>query len=135
MLLKNDKGILPLDRTKLHSIILIGAHSDKEMISGGGSAQVDPPGRPSAGWQAHVWFPTSPMKAISALTPGLDVQFNAGTDLADAAAAAKKADVAIVFAYQWTSEGMDLPNLSLPDNQDALIEQVCLRESSYSGRA
>jgi beta-glucosidase len=32
--------------------------------------------------------------------------------------------VAVVFAYQWQSEGMDLPNLSLPDNQDALIEQV-----------
>ena len=34
-----------------------------------------------------------------------------------AAAAAdwpKAADVAIVFAYQWESEGMDLPNLSLP---------------------
>jgi beta-glucosidase len=124
VLLKNDKGILPLDRTKLHSVILIGPHSDKEMISGGGSAQVDPPGRPNAGWQAHVWFPTSPMKAISALAPGLEVQFNAGTDPADAAAAAKKVEVAIVFAHQWTSEGMDLPTLSLPDNQDALIEQV-----------
>jgi len=33
-------------------------------------------------------------------------------------------DVAIVFAYQWMSEDMDLPSLSLPDAQDALIEQV-----------
>ena len=32
--------------------------------------------------------------------------------------------MAIVFAYQWKSEGMDLANLSLPDNQDALIEAV-----------
>ncbi len=32
--------------------------------------------------------------------------------------------MAIVFAYQWMSEGKDLPNLSLPENQDALIEQV-----------
>jgi beta-glucosidase len=32
--------------------------------------------------------------------------------------------VAIVFAHQWSSEGMDLPNLSLPENQDGLIEQV-----------
>jgi beta-glucosidase len=29
-----------------------------------------------------------------------------------------------VFAYQWMSEDMDLPNLSLPENQDALIEQI-----------
>jgi beta-glucosidase len=32
--------------------------------------------------------------------------------------------VAIVFAYQWMSEGTDLPSLSLPEDQDALIEQV-----------
>src|SRR5260370_29837167 len=37
---------------------------------------------------------------------------------------AKKSEVAIVFAHQWTSEGMDLPNLSLPDYQDGLIEKV-----------
>ena len=43
---------------------------------------------------------------------------------AAAAEAAKGADVAIVFAYQWESEGMDLPDLSLPEKQDALIERV-----------
>ena len=43
---------------------------------------------------------------------------------AAAAALAKNSDVAIVFAYQWMSEDMDLPNLSLPDGQNALIEQV-----------
>jgi beta-glucosidase len=37
---------------------------------------------------------------------------------------AKNSDLAIVFAYQWESEGMDLATLSLPDNQDGLIEQV-----------
>jgi beta-glucosidase len=52
------------------------------------------------------------------------VKYDPGTDPAAAAAAAKGADVAIVFAYQWESEGMDLPNLSLPDNQDAIIAAV-----------
>jgi beta-glucosidase len=32
--------------------------------------------------------------------------------------------VAIVFAVQHSSEGLDLPNLSLPEQQDALIEAV-----------
>ena len=32
--------------------------------------------------------------------------------------------MAIVFAVQHTYENMDLPNLSLPENQDALIEAV-----------
>lgn len=52
------------------------------------------------------------------------MEFDSGADPAAAAALAKKSDVAIVFAYEWMSEGTDLPNLSLPENQDMLIEQV-----------
>jgi beta-glucosidase len=124
VLLKNSGGVLPLDRAAVKSIAIIGPHADAEMISGGGSAQVDAPGRPNAGWQAHVWFPTSPMKAVKAKAPGADVQFDSGANPASAAALAKKADVAILFVYQWMAEGMDLPNLSLPDKQDDLIAAV-----------
>jgi beta-glucosidase len=123
VLLKNN-GVLPLDREKLRSLAVIGPHADTGMISGGGSAQVDPPGRAPAKWQEHVWFPTSPLKAVCAKAPGAHVQFDSGADPARAAEVAKQSDAALVFVYQWTSEGMDLPNLSLPDNQDALIEQV-----------
>jgi beta-glucosidase len=123
VLLKNENNILPLDPAKVHSIAILGVNADTGMISGGGSAQVDVPGRPAAKWQAHVWFPTSPLKAIAAKMPGVTVRYG-GSEPAAAAEAAKNADVAIVFAYQWESEGMDLPDLSLPDNQDALIEQV-----------
>ncbi len=52
------------------------------------------------------------------------MKFNDGKDSAAAAALAKGSDVAIVFAYQWESEGMDLDTLSLPDGQDALIQQI-----------
>jgi beta-glucosidase len=132
VLLKNDNAQLPLDTAKIHSIAVIGAHSDVGMISGGGSAQVDPPGGnaimpPGKGrttWQEQIWFPTSPLKAIRAKAPQASVQFDAGTDLSSAAALAKTADVAIVFAYQWESEGMDLDNLSLPGHQDDLIAKV-----------
>ena len=44
VLLKNDGAQLPLNPTKIHSIAIIGPHADVGMISGGGSAQVDPPG-------------------------------------------------------------------------------------------
>lgn len=132
VLLKNDKDQLPLSVSKLKKVAVIGPHADVGMISGGGSAQVDPPGGnaimpPGKGattWQAHVWFPTSPLKTLKAKMPNATVEFNSGSDPAAAAALAKSADVAIVFAYQWESEGMDLPNLSLPENQDQLIEQV-----------
>ncbi len=123
VLLKNANNVLPLDRAKVRSIAIIGSHADFGMLSGGGSAQVDPPGAPHH-WQEHVWFPTSPLKAVAAKATGANVQFDSGADPASAAALAKKSDVVLLFAHQWQSEGMDLPNLSLPENQDALIEQV-----------
>jgi beta-glucosidase len=132
VLLRNEHAQLPLEASRIRSIAVIGAHADVGMISGGGSAQVDPPGGnaimpPGQGrttWQAHIWFPTSPLKAIRAQAPHADVQYDPGTDPASAAALAKAADVAVVFAHQWESEGMDLDNLSLPDRQDDLIARV-----------
>jgi beta-glucosidase len=131
-LLKNGGAQLPLDASKLRTIAVIGAHSDVGMLSGGGSAQVDPPGGnaimpPGQGrttWQAHIWFPTSPLKAIRSRAPAAKVQYDPGTDFSSAAALARTADVAIVFAHQWESEGMDLDSLSLPDHQDDLIAKV-----------
>jgi beta-glucosidase len=132
VLLRNEHSQLPLDASKVASIAVIGAHSDVGMISGGGSAQVDPPGgnaimplgQGRTTWQAHIWFPTSPLRSIKAEAPHANVQYDPGTDPAAAAALAKTADVAIVFAYQWESEGMDLDTLSLPEHQDDLIAKV-----------
>ena len=131
VLLKND-GQVPLDAAKIHSIAVIGPHADVGMISGGGSAQVDPPGGnaimpPGQGateWGVPIWFPTSPLKSIRAKVPGARVQFDSGSDPGSAAALARTVDVAIVFAYQWESEDMDLRSLSLPENQDDLIAKV-----------
>lgn len=122
VLLKNERDLLPLKESKLHSIVVIGAHSNVGMISGGGSAQVDPiggnaimpPGQDESHWQDQIWFPTSPLQAIKERVPHADVKYDAGVDPAAAAAAAKGADVAVVFAYQWESEAMDLPSLALP---------------------
>ena len=132
VLLRNQKGQLPLDASKLRSIVVIGAHSDVGMISGGGSAQVDPPvgnailppGKGQTRWLEPMWFPTSPLKAIRAKAPHANVQYDSGSDLGKAAALAQGADVAIVFAYQWESESMDLESLALPEHQDDLIAKV-----------
>ena len=132
VLLKNANAALPLDPARLHTVAIIGSHSDVGMISGGGSAQVDPIGgnaiKPAwqgpTHWQEEIWFPTSPLKAIQARAPQAAVKYNSGDDPAAAAALAKDADVAVVFAYQWESEGMDLPSLSLPHDQDKLIAAV-----------
>ncbi|HET6932382.1 MAG TPA: glycoside hydrolase family 3 C-terminal domain-containing protein [Candidatus Acidoferrum sp.] len=124
VLMKNENGVLPLNAGKLHSIAVIGPHADMGMISGGGSAQVDPPGSIEPKWQDKVWFPTSPLEAVRAKGANVHVAFDSGANPAAAAELAGKSDVALVFVYQWMSEDMDLPDLSLPENQDALIESV-----------
>jgi beta-glucosidase len=132
VLLKNKNAILPLDAAKVRSIALIGGHADVGMLSGGGSAQVDapggnaimPPGQGATHWQDQIWFPTSPLKALRAMLPNAKIEYNSGEDLASAAALAKRADVVLVFAYQWQAEGMDLPTLAIPGNQDALVQQI-----------
>jgi beta-glucosidase len=132
VLLKNEKSTLPLNPAKLRSIAVIGSHSDVGMISGGGSAQVDPiggnaikpAGQGATHWQEEIWFPTSPLKAIQARAPKATVKYDPGTDPASAAVLAKSSDVAIVFAYMWASEGMDLKSLTLPHNQDDVIAAV-----------
>ncbi len=132
VLLKNERQQLPLDASRLKSIAVIGGHADVGMMSGGGSAQVDPPGGnaimpPGKGatiWGAPVWFPTSPLKAIRRKAPGAKVEYDPGTDLNAAAALARRSDVAIVFAWRWEIEGKDSKSLSLPDDQDDLVAKV-----------
>jgi len=124
VLLKNADGLLPLSGQATMSVAVIGPHANEGMMSGGGSAQVDAPGRPPAGWQAQVWFPPSPVQVLQTRLPWAKVQFDSGANPASAAELAKNSDVAIVFAYQWESEGMDLANLSLPVKQDDIIEAV-----------
>jgi beta-glucosidase len=136
VLLKNDNGVLPLDRGRVASVAVIGSHADVGVLSGGGSAQVDPPGGnavhpppprpPGAPFfvRATVYHPSSPLKAIRAKAPTARVEFDSGQDPQTAAALAKKADVAIVFVNQPASEGTDARNLALPNRQDELVAAV-----------
>jgi beta-glucosidase len=135
VLLKNQKEQLPLNVSTVKSIAVIGGHADVGVLSGGGSAQVDPMGGnavpdpkakndPLALLSEAVFHPSSPLNAIREAAPAANVTFDAGTDPDIAAAAAKKVDVAIVFVLQHTHEGGDLETLSLPDGQDALVRRV-----------
>ena len=64
------------------------------------------------------------MQAIARKLPTARVDYADGGDVGAAAALAKQADVAVVFATRWESEGHDAENLSLPDGQDRLIAAV-----------
>ena len=132
VLLRNQDAILPLNAAKSQHIAVIGAHSDAGVLSGGGSAQVDPPGGNAVAYPpSHlliggnpIWFRNAPLAALKAMSPQSAFTFDPGTDPSAAAAAARSADIAIVFAQQYESEDRDLPTLALPDNQDALIHAV-----------
>lgn len=136
VLLKNAENQLPLDASSIKSIAVIGGRADVGVISGGGSAQVDPaggnpviaPGVNSGDIMAlppeWVYHRSPPLDAIIQRAPQARIEYNPGNDLTSAAALAKSSEVSIVFAVQHESEGADLPNLSLPNNQDALIQAV-----------
>ncbi|HEY1243045.1 MAG TPA: glycoside hydrolase family 3 C-terminal domain-containing protein [Bryobacteraceae bacterium] len=127
VLVKNANGLLPLSAARVKSIAVIGSHADTSVLSGGGSAQVDPPGgAPSVYGKGPVWFPSSPLKAIRAKAPNAKVDFHDGTDAAGAARLAKSAEIAVVFVNQPASEGYDLHTLTLPDNQDQLVRAVSI---------
>jgi len=136
VLLKNEGSLLPLDAASTKSIAVIGGHADVGVMSGGGSSQVSPAGgsavppppelanNPLAIFMMAVYHRSAPLKGIRDKAAGAQVKFDPGTDPASAAALAKSSQVAIVFVVQHASEGIDQPNLSLPDKQDALIEAV-----------
>lgn len=140
VLLKNN-GILPLV-AKAGRIAVIGGHADLGVLSGGGSSQVIPVGNkptleiplsgpaykfPGLGFvrmPAMIFSPPSPLAEIKRLAPKASVRYDDGMELAKAVALARNSDVVVVFASQWMSETKDVPNLSLPDKQDALIAAV-----------
>ena len=129
VLLKDRPGLLPL-AGGARRIAVIGGHADIGVISGGGSSQVIPVGsvrfpapKGAPAWGGGiVYHPSSPLKAIRARAKG-EVAYADGTDPAAAAALAKGADVAIVFATQWSTEAMDI-RLKLDGEQDAMIQAV-----------
>ncbi|MCC6440592.1 MAG: glycoside hydrolase family 3 C-terminal domain-containing protein, partial [Rhodanobacteraceae bacterium] len=135
IVLLRNQGVLPLEASKLRSMVIIGGYADSGVLSGGGSSQVHAQGGPSVyrpygdddrrnpflGQQYHR---SSPLAAIRALAPDAQVAYRRGWYLTDAVTLAGRSDVAIVFATQHMSEGFDLPDLSLPEGQDQLIAAV-----------
>lgn len=111
VLLKNDDKALPLT-SATQKIAVIGTPA-KSSTQGGGSSHVTPLSVDNA-YDAIV------ARAGSSAT----VTYADGSDLGAAAAAAKAADVALVFVNDDESEGRDRPDLSLPRNQDALVNAV-----------
>jgi beta-glucosidase len=127
VLLRNQ-GLLPL-AAETRSIAVIGARADAGTLAGGGSSQVAPRGGVAAKVQidkdhAEIFDPSSPLAAIRKQFPRAQVVWDDGRDVARAVKAAAAAEVAIVFADQWRTEGADVVGIALPNGQDRLIDAV-----------
>lgn len=134
VLLRNERNVLPLAKTAKR-IAVIGGYADMGVLSGAGSSQVHGIGGSAvtipvsgagawSGFISQQYHRSSPLTAIKAFAPQADVRFRDSRFIRDAVEQAKRAEVAIVFATKWASEGFDQPDLTLPDGQDALIAAV-----------
>ena len=119
VLLKNEDDILPLN--KEDEIAFIGEFAERPRFQGGGSSHI------------NCFKTTGAVEAAK----GLKVTYARGYDvaaddapaelIAEAAAAAKKAKVAVVFAGlpdAYESEGYDRTHMRMPESQNRLIEAV-----------
>ena len=132
VLLKNSGEILPLDGSKIHSVIVIGPNAAVARTGGGGSSLVVPK------------YAITPLKGIQdragqsievSYTLGAVMEGDDNKDIAESAEqlrnravdAAAKNDAAIIVvgrSAKLESEDFDIKSLDLPAGQDELIEAV-----------
>ena len=115
VLLKNEDGILPL---QAEDVVLIGEMARTMRYQGSGSSHINPTRLISL---CEAW-PQAPFE------PGCDTKGNVTEEsLAQAAAAAKSAKVAVVCAGLpdlYESEGFDRETMAMPEGHVRLIETV-----------
>jgi beta-glucosidase len=129
VLLKNEGNLLPLDRTKLKKIAVIGPHADL-FTAGGYSGRAENPVKPLAGIKNRAGSGVEVVYAMGAqIVPPRrnEPAFDKEGELKKAVEAAKSADVAIVYVgttLDVEAEGRDRTSLALPGNQEELVEAV-----------
>jgi len=124
VLLANRDGFLPLDKSKIKTVAVIGPHADIALTGIGYTGLASKFVKPLEGIRNKV-------------APGTEVLYAQGSDIldaknkdtsfAEAAAIAKKADVVIMYVglnSQLEREGLDRTYLELPPIQEELIKTV-----------
>ena len=122
VLLQNRNNLLPLDKTKLKRIAVLGPLADQIITNN---------------YNGKYSVAISPLQGLKdRVAPGTDVVYAAGgvvtgrgaeTDLAPAVELARSADVALVFVgtnRNVEQEGHDRTTLGLTGSQEALVEAV-----------
>jgi len=131
VLLENKNDFLPLDKTKLKTIAVIGPHADL-FTPGGYSGLAKNPVKPLEGIRNHISGAEIIYAAGCEIATGqrrnASAQANDESDeLQKAMDAAKRAEVALLYLGTTTAieaEGRDRTSLELPANQQKLAEAV-----------
>lgn len=124
VLLANEDRLLPLDKSKIKTLAVIGPFADYAQTGPNYTGQYSKFVKPLEGIQEKVG---SGVKVVYARGSGILETDNPEASLAEAAAAARQADVAILFVgtNQLTErEGLDREYLNLPPVQIALVQRV-----------
>lgn len=136
VLLKNQGNVLPLSKSNVKNIAVIGSNATRKQGGGGGSSQV------------NAKYEVTPLEGIKKILPqGATVTYAEGYEVAkgakanavkikEAVDAAKKADASVLvcgwvhgYSDAWVdnaydAEAIDKPDMSLPFGQDDLITAV-----------
>ncbi len=135
IVLLQNRGVLPLVPGSAGRIAVIGGYAQLGVPIGCGSSAVVPPGGYAevipiggsgltSGLRNLYLLPSSPLTELKKQLPNAQIEFDPGISPAEAALAAQRAEVAIVFAIRIEGEGLDGADLSLPWGQDAVIAAV-----------
>ncbi len=136
VLLRNDGAALPLATDRPLKVAVIGGYAQRGVASGTGSGAVMPVGgfaaqipiggaHGSMGNARNLYlFAPAPLAELKRMMPQAQIEFDGAYTPAESALLAARSDVAIVFAVRVEGEAFDLPDLSLPWGQDAVIEAV-----------
>jgi len=133
VLLKNARNVLPLDSTKIHSVLVIGPNAAVARTGGGGSSLVVPKYSvaPLKGIQDRAGQGVQVTYALGAAMEGEDPGKDSPSERerlrSEAVSAASKADAVIIVvgrSPKLESEDFDIKSLDLPAGQDELIQAV-----------
>jgi beta-glucosidase len=129
VLLKNDKGVLPLDATKIKSLAVIGDNATRKQSFGGQSSEI------------KALYEVTPLEGLKNRAKGrFEIRFAQGYEksqrpsnrpdwalIDEAAALAAQCDAAVVMAglnHDYDTESRDKPDMALPYGQLELIRAV-----------
>lgn len=124
VLLKNESNLLPLKKKDVADILFVGAFAKTPRYEGGGSSHIN-------AWKVNSFLDAAKEAGLSVKhLAGYDLKENKAKDkalLEEAVKAAKKAKIVVIFAGlpdSYESEGYDREHMKMPQNQDALIEEI-----------